>query len=134
MNQINLLLQVVGKKGVEHLEAGNGLGFFGTVFYLAFAIFMVVSMWKMYEKAGQPGWAALVPIYNVYVLFRIAGEKGIMMLLLFIPFLNIYIMIKVYIGIAKAFGKDGIFAVGLIFLSFIFVPILAFGDAKYVGV
>ena len=101
------------------------------IIYLALIIFIVASEWKTFEKAGQPGWACLIPFYNIYIMSKIAGVKnwwGI-----FIPFYNIYIIIMILLGIAKSFGKDTGFGVGLIFLGFIFWPILGFGDAKYIG-
>lgn len=100
--------------------------------YLAVMIFMIVCMWKVFEKAGQPGWAVLVPIYNLYVMLQIAKKPGWWILLMLIPLVNFVIMILMYIEIAKAFGKGTGFALGLMFLGFIFWPILAFGSDKYI--
>lgn len=103
------------------------------VIALLFTIFVIAAMWKIFTKAGEPGWAAIVPIYNGIVLLKIAGKPLWWIILLFIPFVNIVIGIPVAIGLVRNFGKGGGFAVGLIFLPFIFYPILGFGDATYVG-
>jgi len=103
------------------------------IFWLAFAVFMIVTMWRLFEKAGQPGWAAIVPIYNIVIMLRVAGKPEWWVILYFIPLVDIVIQIIAYVGIADKFGKDGGFAVGLIFLPFIFFPILAFGEAQYQG-
>jgi hypothetical protein len=100
---------------------------------LAFALFMIVSYWKVFEKAGQPGWGVLIPIYNILLLLKIAGRPGWWILLYLIPLVNIVIGIIVCIDIAKNFGKDAGFGIGLAFLGFIFYPILAFGSAQYQG-
>ena len=99
--------------------------------YLAFIIFVIAGFWKVFVKAGHPGWAAIVPIYNIYILLKIAGKPGWWLLLFFIPVVSLVIMILVSIEVAKAFGKGGGFGVGLALLSFIFYPILGFSDAKY---
>lgn len=93
---------------------------------------MVASQWKIFSKAGQPGWACLVPIYNIFVLLKIVGKPGWWFVLLLIPIVNFIILILMQVELAKAFGKDGGFAAGLILLPFVFLPMLAFGDAQYV--
>jgi len=103
----------------------------GVLFYFAVIIFVIASLWRVYTKAGQPGWAVLIPIYNAYILLKIAGKPGWWLLLMLIPFVNFIIAILVYVGVAEHFGKGAGFAIGLIFLSFIFFPILAFGEAEY---
>jgi len=112
--------------------AANGEYGVGTViFALVFTVLMVVSWWKIFTKAGEPGWASIVPIYNIFVWLRIAGKPGWWILLLFIPLVNIVISIFVAAGLAKAFGKGVGFVVGLILLPFIFYLILAFGSDEY---
>jgi hypothetical protein len=101
------------------------------IIILAFAIFMLVSYWKVFVKAGQPGWGVLIPFYNIYLLLQIAGRPGWWLILYLIPLVNIVIGIIVAIDIAKNFGKDTAFGLGLAFLGFIFYPILAFGSAQY---
>lgn len=108
------------------------LGIFFAVFF-ALGILMIISLWKIYEKAGKPGWATLIPIYNMIVMMEIIKRPIWWVVLMFIPFVNIVIGIIVLLDLAKAFGKNGWFALGLILLSPIFYPILAFGDAVYVG-
>ena len=103
------------------------------IFCLIFAAIGIIAMWKIFAKAGKPGWAAIVPFYNLYVLFEITWGNGIMFLLMLIPFVNFIIAIITMVKLAKAFGKGGGFAAGLIFLSFIFMLILAFGSAQYIG-
>ena len=110
---------------------GAGIGIGGIIIGLAIGIFMIVSMWKVFEKAGKPGWGCLIPFYNWYLMIKIAQSPGWWLVLMFIPLVNFIIMIIVSIGIAENFGKGGGFAVGLIFLPIIFFPILAFGDARY---
>ena len=100
---------------------------------LAVAILIIVSLWKVFEKAGKPGWASIIPIYNFVVLVQIAGKPVWWVLLLFIPFVGIIVAILIHIELAKKFGKEALFGLGLAFLPFIFFPILAFGDAKYEG-
>ena len=90
-------------------------------------------MWKVFTKAGQPGWACLIPIYNLYVLCKIAGRPGWWLLLMLIPFVNIIILIILCIDIAKSFGNGVGFGLGMAFLGFIFWPILGFGSAQYQG-
>jgi len=101
------------------------------IIYIALVIFIIVSMWKVFVKAGQPGWGVLIPIYNIYLMLKIAGRPGWWLLLFLIPLVNIVIGIIVDIDIAKNFGKDTAFGLGLFFLGFIFLPILAFGKAEY---
>jgi hypothetical protein len=116
------------------LDAGGGMAF-GTfmLLYLAFLVVYAIGAWKMYVKAGHPGWAALIPIYNFYVLLKVVGRPGWWLILLFIPFVNFVIWIIVALDLAKSFGKGTGFAIGLIFLSVIFILILGYGDDRYVG-
>lgn len=96
-------------------------------------VLMIASWWKMFSKAGQPGWAAIIPILNLYFFCKVAGRPGWWLILMFIPLVNFIIIIILCIDIAKAFGKGVGFGIGLIFLPFIFYPILAFGSAQYQG-
>lgn len=99
----------------------------------AIVIFQIAAMWKVFTKAGQPGWAAIIPIYNYYIMTKIAGKPGIWVLLMLIPIVNIVFLIWLTNMISKSFGHDEGFTVGLILLSFIFWPILGFGSSKYLG-
>jgi hypothetical protein len=122
-----LALQDLGSDG------GGIVGAIGGLIYLAFMVLMVASLWKIYDKAGEPGWAAIVPIYNVVVLLKIVGRPIWWLLLLMIPFVNFIIAILVMIDLAKSFGQGAGYGLGLVFLPFIFSPMLAFGDASYRG-
>jgi hypothetical protein len=106
----------------------GGLIFTATILFLG-----IIPMWKVYAKAGKPGWGVLVPIYNMYLLCKISNRPGWWLLLMIIPLVNIIIIFIIYIDLAKVFGKGTGFGIGLIFLSFIFVPILGYGSAQYVG-
>ena len=101
--------------------------------FLAIAVFMIITMWKIFEKAGKPGWAAIIPIYNVIVLLEIVGKPVWWVILFLVPFVNYVFIIWTYNMLSKSFGKDEGFTVGLVLLNIIFFPILAFGDAKYQG-
>ncbi len=98
---------------------------------LAIFILALAGVWKVFTKAGQPGWACIVPIYNLVVLMRIAGRPGWWVLLMLIPIVSIIIAFIVAIDVAKNFGKGAGFGVGLALLGIIFYPILGFGDAQY---
>lgn len=103
------------------------------IIYLAVVVLIIAAMWKVFTKAGKPGWAALVPIYNVYVMLQIIGRPTWWLVLYLVPIANVIVSIIVIFDMAKSFGKSTGFGFGLLFLSPIFYPILAFGDAKYVG-
>lgn len=108
-----------------------------SVIYLAVVALLVVSMWKIFVKCGEPGWASLVPIYSAVVLFRMAKRELFpSILLLFVPIVNIYIAFVIYKSIAERLRKQpsGGFAVGILLLPFVFIPVLAFSNQvdKYV--
>lgn len=101
------------------------------ILILVIAVIMIIANWKVFTKAGKPGWASIIPLYNMYVMFEIAGMNGWMFLLTFIPIVNIIIQIMLYLNLAKKFGKSTGFAIGLILLNPIFLLMLAFGNAEY---
>lgn len=101
------------------------------VVYVVFFALFIAGLWKVFTKAGQPGWAAIVPIYNVYVMCKIAGRPGWWVVLYVIPIVSLVVAIIVMVDLAKAFRKGTGFALGLVFLGFIFFPILGFGSAQY---
>ncbi|PKR81750.1 signal peptidase I [Brumimicrobium salinarum] len=103
----------------------------GILLYLGIIVLMIASLWTIYSKAGKPGWAAIIPIYNIVVLLEIVGRPIWWIILMLIPIVNIIVSIIVYNDLSKAFGKDVGYTIGIIFLPFIFLPMLAFGDAKY---
>jgi hypothetical protein len=106
----------------------------GFLLYLGIVVLVIAGVWKVFTKAGQPGWAAIIPIYNLYILTKIAGKPGWWLLLFFIPLVNFVIAILLAIDVAKAFGKGTGFGIGLALLGIIFYPILGFGDAQYQAV
>lgn len=113
----------------SYATSGSFLGL-----YLIVAVLMIASMWKIFEKAGYAGWKSIIPLYNTYCLFKMTWGNGWMFLILIIPVINFVISIMTYYKLAKAFQKGIGFCLGLLFLSVIFMPILAFGNAKYQGV
>ena len=101
---------------------------------LAFTIFIWAAMWKVFVKAGQPGWAAIIPIYNTYIMTKIGGKPGWwVLIILLVPIVNIIFAIWLINMVSKSFGKGEGFTAGLILLGIIFWPILGFGSSKYLG-
>jgi hypothetical protein len=112
----------------------DSIGFVAIILFLLFLavfLFEIIACWKVFTKAGRGGWECLIPIWSAYVFLKIAGKPGWWLILFLIPLVNIVIGIIATVSFAKAFGKGTGFALGLIFLGFIFYPILGFGDAKY---
>lgn len=129
---MQLLAQANSSNGAPDAVVGVlALAFF--VLYLAILVFVIVALWKVFAKAGQPGWACLIPIFNIYIMTKIAGRPWWWLLLLFIPIVGFVIAIILLIDIAKSFGKGVGFAIGLILLPIVFMPILGFGSAQYQG-
>jgi len=98
---------------------------------LALIIVMIAGLWKTFVKAGKPGWGVLIPIYNIYLMVKIAGRPGWWLLLLLIPLVNFVIGVILNFDIAKKFGKGVGFAIGLLLFPFVFFAILGFGDSTY---
>jgi hypothetical protein len=113
-------------------DAGTS-GMIVGVFAIIIVVGMIASMWKVFAKAGQPGWAAIVPIYNLIILLQISGKPSWWLVLFLIPLVNFAALILVAISLAKSFGKTTGFGLGLAFLGFVFYPILGFGSAQYMG-
>jgi hypothetical protein len=99
--------------------------------WLSIIVFAILSQWKVFEKAGQPGWACLVPFYNIIILLKIANKPTWWLFMFFIPIANIVFLIMMLNRISLSFGKSSGFTVGLIFLSIIFWGILAFDKSEY---
>ena len=97
------------------------------------SVLMIIGLWKVFTKAGKPGWAAIVPIYNMITLFEIVGRPAWWVLLTFVPFANLYVVIMVAIDLAKAFGKSGGFAALLILLPPVGYMMLGFDKSAYTG-
>lgn len=114
------------------LAADEG-GLLFLVIWLAIAVLMIAAFWKIFDKAGQPGWAAIVPIYNMYIWTKIVGRPWWFILLMFIPIVGWIIGIILIVDLAKSFGKGIGFAIGMILLGIVFYPMLAFGSAEYEG-
>ncbi|SFH50970.1 hypothetical protein SAMN04488066_106117 [Halorubrum aquaticum] len=94
-------------------------------------VLLFAGLWKVFEKAGKPGWAGIIPIYNLYVLVKISGNAWYWFALFFVPVINFFATLKVSIDIAGKFNKGILFGLGLTFLSFIFYPLLGFGGYQY---
>lgn len=99
----------------------------------ALSILGIIAYWKVFVKAGQPGWKSLIPIYNIYILYKIAWGSGWKFLWMLVPLVNIVVAVIMSLKLARAFGKGTGFGVGLVLLQSIFMMILAFGDAQYTG-
>lgn len=110
----------------------QGFGITGMLTISLISIFYLIAEWKIYEKAGKPGWAILIPIYRAIVFLEIIEKPWWWLLLFLIPGINVIFLIWSVNLLSVKFGKGVGFTLGLIFLAFIFVPILAFGDAKYI--
>jgi hypothetical protein len=109
----------------------NAAGPFLMLGVVLLVIFMIVTMWIVFAKADQPGWAIFIPIYNIYCLTQVAGVSGWWTLAYFVPILNIIAAILIPIKVAERFGKGILFGIGLLFLGVIFYPVLAFSDAEW---
>ena len=109
----------------------------GTLFvffiYLAAMVLYHAMYWRVFTKAGRPGWASLIPLYNSYCLMKMAGKPGWWLFLMWIPLINLVASILWVVDFSRSFGQDIGFAVGLFLLPFVFVFILAFSDMRYVG-
>lgn len=103
------------------------------VIFLAIVVFYLAAMWRIFTKAGKPGWAIFIPIYSTIVLLNIAGRSGWWILLFLIPVVDVVVGLIVLNDLSKSFGRGIGTTLGLIFLSPIFIPILGFGSARYVG-
>ncbi len=110
----------------------SGMSAMTMIIYLAVIVLVIAGLWKTFQKGGPPGWAAIIPIYNIYNIVKIAGRPGWWVILYFIPLVNIIIHIIVSLDVAKAFGKSEVFGIlGLWLFSFIGYLMLGFGRAKY---
>jgi hypothetical protein len=124
-----LMLQEGGEEGGGAAAAAGGA--VGAIIGLVIAVIIIAAMWKLFTKAGEPGWAAIIPIYNFIVLLKIAGRPVWWVILMLIPFVNLIVFILVCIDLARKFGKGAGYGIGLAILGFIFFPLLAFSDAQY---
>lgn len=123
---------------LSQFSIGSIYTLFGGIYLISFlslilAILMAISCYRIYQKAGRKGWEALIPIYNLVVLFKIVGIRPFMIFLLIIPFVNIIFSISVMIKLASSFGKSTAYGLGLVFLPFLFYPLLAFSSDNYIS-
>ena len=118
---------------VEYSTEGKPPSPLSIIVGLLIALLLIIAMWKVFTKAGQPGWASIIPIYNLYIWCKIVGRPGWWIILMLIPFVNFVICIILCIDMAKSFGKGAGFGIGLALLGIIFWPILGFGSAQYQG-
>jgi hypothetical protein len=116
-----------------YAAASAGVMLVYSIFVLVIAVLTLVAMWKIFVKAGKPGWACLIPFYNMYCMYDIAWGNGWLFLLTFIPCVGFVFAIIMLFKLAKAFGQGTGFGFGLLFLNTIFVLILGFGKAEYIG-
>jgi len=135
---VMLLLAAAFQEDTNPSSGSGGLigALFGGAFmliWLAVVVLVFVSLWKIFEKAGKPGWAGIVPIYNIIVWLELVGRPIWWIVLMFVPCVSIVVGILLCIDLAKAFGKDAGYGVGMALLPFVFFPMLAFSDARYVG-
>ncbi|MDE5910404.1 MAG: hypothetical protein K2H52_17010 [Lachnospiraceae bacterium] len=116
-----------------YAAVGTGVLTVYSIFVLAILVLTLIAMWKIFVKAGKPGWACLIPFYSQYCLFDIAWGSGWLFLLTFVPCVNFVIMIILNLKLAKAFGKGTGFGIGLVFLPTIFTLILGLSKDEYIG-
>lgn len=118
-------------ESTDYAAASGGVG--GMIFSLVLLVIMIAAMWRIFTKAGEEGWKAIIPIYNIVVLLKIVGRPWWWLLLMLIPLVNIVVGIMVMNDLSKSFGHGLGFTLGLIFLPYIFYLVLAFGSSQYMG-
>lgn len=111
--------------------AAAGIGLVGMLVALVILLVVIAGAWKIFVKAGKPGWASLIPIYNYIVFLDIIGKPVWWIILILIPCITPFILIVMHIELAKVFGKGTGYGLGLAFIPVIFYPLLGFSDAKY---
>ncbi len=127
------MLQLTLAMGYGSEAQGGTTGMIFMAVWLVVCLAILAGIWKVFTKAGQPGWGVLVPLYNFYLLTKIAQRPAWWLILMFVPVVNLIVAVVLSMDIAKHFGKGAGFGVGLAFLGFIFYPILGFGGAQYDG-
>src|ERR1700756_4449287 len=126
-------VRLLGQVDYSYSAQGTAPSPFATIIALLITLVVIVAMWKVFTKAGQPGWASIIPIYNLYIWCKIVGRPAWWIILMLIPFVNFIICIILCIDLAKSFGKGVGFGIGLALLGIIFFPILGFSSAQYQG-
>lgn len=127
------ILALLGGSSSSSSSGGGAAAAILVLVYIAILVLYVAGMWKVFQKAGQKGWLAIIPILNLYVLIKIAGREGWWLILFLIPCVNIVAIAVVSIDVAKAFGKSAGYGIGLWILGVIFYPMLGFGQDRYQG-
>src|SRR5262245_56369353 len=125
--------RLIGQVEYSASSQGQAPGPLFWICWLAVMILIIAACWKVFTKAGQPGWAAIIPIYNVYIWCKIVGRPGWWVILMLIPFINVIIAIILSIDLAKSFWKGIGYGLARAFLGIIFSPIRGFGSAQYQG-
>lgn len=108
----------------------EGLKLIGTA---GLIVFVLGGLWGVFTKAGRPGWYALIPIFNMVTLCQVSGLSGWFAVAMFIPLVNFVGLIYIAHQLSKSFGKGIGYTLGIVFLGFAFLPVLGFGEARYVG-
>lgn len=103
----------------------------GSIIYLAIMVLTIAGMWKTFEKAGQPGWGCLIPIYNIYLMTKMTDKPAWWIIMFFIPLVNIVFCVMLYNELVKRFGQGIGYTIGILLLPFVFFPMLGFGSAQY---
>lgn len=114
-------------------STNTGVNLVTTIIWLVVLIFYLAAEWRIFSKAGKPGWAVIIPIYNVFVFLQVIGRPWWWIILFLIPLVNIIFIVLALHDLSKSFGHGVGFTLGLVFLGFIFIPILGFGGSQYVG-
>ena len=122
-----------GRMVTEQIPLGAivGFGIVAFIFWAAIIAFSIVVGWKLFVKAGKPGWKCIIPVYNIFIFLQIVNRPWWWIFLFFIPLVNLVMMVIVYHDLSKAFGKDGAFTVGLVLINIVFLAILAFDKSVY---
>jgi len=118
-----------GISSTSIILSGMATGLIIDIIFL-FIMIMFESMWKIFKKAGKDGWAAFIPFYNTITMLDIVGKPVVWFFLMFIPGVNVILGIWVINLLAKRFGKSDGFTVGMIFLPFIFYPMLGMSEEQ----
>ncbi len=135
MDLVSILAQTTTLYTTTDTTTSSGPGALLIILYFAVVVLMIAAMWKMFTKAGEEGWKSIIPLYNSYTLFRIAGRNGWGFLLAAVPLVNLVVLIMVSLDLGKHFGKDTGWSVFMLVLfPFVGYPMLGFGDDKYVGI
>ncbi len=129
---MNMMALLEGTPALADAAAGGGASSpAGAIIAGIAGLVVLASTWRLFTKAGEPGWAVLVPIYNIITLLRVAGKPLWWLVLLLLPVANVFAADYISAGVAARFGKGTGFAIGMVLMPFLFYPLLAFGDARY---